>query len=234
MANNQVMLITGTSKGIGKYLVEYYVDKGFEVIGCSRSATNYKLNHYTHFSLDITDEHKVKQLFRHIRKTHNRLDILINNAAIASMNHFLLTPLNSLESILKTNITGTFLFCREAAKLMKKNHFGRIVNFSTVAVALKLQGEATYVASKAAIQNLTEVLAKEVAGYGITANIIGPTLTKTDLIRNVPQVTLENLLEQQALKRFGEFQDISNVIDFFISEKSDFITGQTVYLGGIN
>ncbi len=232
-AEQQVMLITGTSKGIGKYLVEYYTSQGFHVIGCSRKPVDYEIENYQHFCLDVSDETKVQELFRTIRKTHKRLDVLLNNAGIASMNHILLTPLETVENIFNTNMIGPFLFCREAARLMRKNHYGRIVNFTTIAVPLKLEGEAIYATSKSALLTFTQIFSKEVAELGITANALGATPIQTDLIRNVPTEKINNILKEQPLHRLGEFRDISNVIDFFISPKSDFITGQVVYLGGV-
>jgi len=127
------MLITGTRKGIGKYLVEYYTQKGYLVIGCSRQEVDYDIDNYRHFVLDVSDEMSVKQMFMEIRKTYKKLDVLINNAGIASMNHILLTPLQTVKDIFNTNFVGTFLFCREAAKLMQRHNYGRIVNFITIA-----------------------------------------------------------------------------------------------------
>lgn len=233
MTEEQIMLITGTRKGIGKYLAEYYVLKGFQVIGCSRSKVDYELKNYQHFCLDVADEGKIKQMFAEIRKEYGKLDILINNAGIASMNHVLLTPLSTINKILNTNVIGTFLCCREAAKLMQKKKYGRIVNFATVATPLKLEGEAIYAASKAAVVSLTEILARELAEMGVTVNAVGPTPVKTDLIRSVPQEKIDALLNRQAIRRFGEFKDISNVIDFLIHPESDFVTGQVIYLGGV-
>jgi len=232
MINKPVMIITGTRKGIGKYLAEYYALKGFQVIGCSRGNSDIELDNYQHFSLDVCDEKEVKKMFSNIRKTFGRVDILVNNAGVASMNHSLLTPLSTARKILETNVIGTFLFSREAAKIMKRNDFGRIVNFTSVGTKLKIEGEALYTASKAAVENLTEVLSREFAEYGITVNAIGPTPSSTDLIRNVPEDKIDNINQRLAIPRLTENRDISNAIDFFINNESDFITGQVIFLGG--
>lgn len=229
----QVMLITGTRKGIGRYLAEYYAGRGYQVIGCSRGAADWEADGYEHVECDVTDEKGALRLFAHIRKTYGRLDCLMNNAGIASMNHSMLTPVDTVRRVFDTNVIGTFLFSREAAKLMKAGGFGRIVNFATVATPLRLEGEAAYAASKAAVVSLTEVLAKELAPFGITVNSVGPTPVETDLIRSVPKDKMDRLLARQAIPRFGTFDDVVNAIDFFVRRESGFVTGQTIYLGGV-
>ena len=233
MNDQRVMLITGTRKGIGKYLVDYYLERGYLVCGCSREPADYSHERYQHFCLDVADEKGVVSMFAAIAKAHGRLDVLINNAGIASMNHLLLTPASTVNRIFQTNLMGTFLCCREAAKLMIKSKDGRIVNFATVATPLKLEGEAAYASSKAAVVSLTEILARELGPWGLTVNAVGPTPVKTDLIRSVPKEKMDALLDRQSLKRFGEFEDIANVIDFFLKPESDFVTGQVIYLGGV-
>jgi len=233
MSQQAVMLITGTRKGIGKHLVEYYLQRDWTIYGCSREPADFTYDNYYHFCLNVSDEDKVKAMFAEISRREGRLDVLINNAGVASMNHVILTPLSTVHRVLNTNVVGTFLFTREASKLMMKRKWGRIVNFATVATAMKLQGEAIYASSKAAICSLTEIMARELGDLGITVNAVGPTPTKTDLIKSVPKEKIDRLLEQQAVHRFGEFADITNVIDFFIRPESDFITGQVIYLGGI-
>jgi len=233
MGENKVVVITGTRKGIGRALAEYYARHGCYVFGCSRSPFEAELPNYRHCCLDVSDEPSVKRMFSEIRRQEGRLDVLINNAGVASMNHSLLTPLAALNKIIETNFTGTFLFCREAARLMQLHKYGRIVNFASVAVPLKLEGEAVYAASKAAVICLTQILAREFADFGITVNAIGPAPIKTDLIGGVSREKLDALIERQAIRRYGEIRDVINVIDFFVHPASDFVTGQVVFLGGV-
>ena len=123
---------------------------GYRVLGCSREPAQWSLDGYTHYAADVSDEAQVRRLFQAVRKEHGRLDVAINNAGIASMNHSLLMPADVAQRILNVNVLGTFLVCREAAKLMRRGGGGKIVNVSSVAVPLRLEGEAMYAASKAA------------------------------------------------------------------------------------
>ena len=230
---DRVMLITGARKGIGRHLAEHYTGQGYRVIGCSRQNSEFTHKNYEHSCLDVADEGQAQELFSTIRNNHGRLDVLLNVAGIAAMNHVMTTPIASFHKILATNVIGTFLFCREGAKLMQKRRYGRIVNFTTVAVPLKLAGEAAYAASKAAVLTLTQVMARELAAFGITANAVGPNPVSTDLIAAVPKQKLDALVEMQSVKRLGVFEDVSNVVDFFIKPESGMITGQVIYLGGI-
>ncbi len=231
---SRVIVITGSRKGIGKSLSEYYLESNDIVIGCSRGEATIEHQNYRHFILDVADERAVISMIRKIKKEFGKIDVLLNNAGVASMNHFLTTSYKSVQDIFATNFFGTFIFSREVSKVMMKQKFGRIVNYTTVASAMRLEGEAIYAASKSAIENFTQTIAKELAPFNITVNAIGPTPVETDLIKAVPKNKIEELLEKQAIKRFGTFEDIKNVIDFFIDERSDFITGQIIYLGGVN
>lgn len=231
---NKVIVITGTSKGIGKYLSDYYLKLGAIVIGCSRNNSNIIDKKYHHYTLDVGDEKAVIDMVREIIVKFQRIDVLINNAGIASMNHLILTPLATAKKIFDTNFFGTFLFLREVSKVMIKQKGGSIVNFVSVASPLRLEGEAVYAASKSAVSNFTEIAARELGEYGITVNAIGPTPILTDLIRSLPKNKVDDLVKKQSIKRMGTFEDVSNVIDFFIDEKSRFITGQIIYLGGIH
>lgn len=232
MTDREIVLITGTRKGIGRFLAEHFVKKGAVVEGCSRAPIDWTLPNYTHHIADVTNEAQGKAMLSSIRKRHGRLDIAINNAGIASMNHVLLMPGATATKIVQTNLCGTFLICRESAKLMKKHGYGRIVNFSTIAVPMNLEGEAIYAASKSAVVTFTKIIARELAGYGITCNTVGPAPIKTDLIRGVPSDKIDQLVNKLAIKSLGSFEDVANVIDFFVRPESNAVTGQIIYLGG--
>ena len=230
---NKIILITGTRKGIGKELALYYLKIGCKVIGCSRGSSSIINDDYRHYEIDVSNEKAVVNMIRATKKEFGRIDVLLNNAGIASMNHFLTTPYQTAQNIFNTNFFGTFLLSREVSKIMMRQKNGRIVNYTTVASAFRLEGEAIYAASKAAIENFTQTISKELAPHNITVNAIGPTPVKTDLIRTIPNKKIDDLLTKQAIKRFGTFDDIKNVIDFFIDDQSNFITGQIIYLGGV-
>lgn len=231
---SKIIIITGTRKGLGKALAEYFLAGGDLVFGCSRRSSSIEHPNYKHYSFDVSSEKDVINMIRDVYKKTKRIDVLINNAGVASMNHALLTPYSTLEKIFQTNFNGTFLMCREVSKIMIRQKFGRIVNYSTVAVPLNLEGELVYSSSKAAVEQLTKVLAAELGQSGVTVNAVGPTPISTDLIKNVPENKINELIEKQGIKRLGTIEDVLNVVNFFIAPESNFITGQIVYLGGVN
>lgn len=228
-----VYLITGARKGLGRALAEHYLAQGALVVGCSRSQTTLTHPNYQHFCLDVADEKAVMSMVRKVKAKLGKVDYLLNNAGIAAMNHLLTTPYSQAQKVFQTNFFGSFLLTREVAKLMMQCKQGSIVNYSTVAVALNLEGEAIYAASKAAIESLTRIAAKELAPMGIRVNAIGPTPIDTDLIRGVPKAKIDALLSQQAIARMGQVSDVINLVDFYNQPQSEFITGQIVYLGGV-
>ena len=233
MVEQQIMLITGTRKGIGRHLAEYYSKRGFLIYGCSRTPIDYTLDNYHHFCLDVTDETKVTQLFSTIRKAHNRLDVVINNAAVnLTRSPLLLVPYQSALQTIEINLLGTFVMSREAAKLMMKHSTGRIINFSSMAVKHEVEGEAIYTASKSAVVSLTRVMAKELFPHGITCNVIAPSALNTDLMETVDRNKLQHLLQRNAIRETGKMEDVHNAIDWLLSKKSSTITGQVIYLGG--
>ena len=227
------IVITGTHRGIGRRLAEYYLSRGDKVAGCARHESDLRHGSYCHFIADVCDENQVGAFAAGVRQEFGHVDALVNNTGIASMNHFLMTPLETAKNLMNVNYFGSVVCIRAFLNLLKKSGHPRVVNFTSVAVPLALEGELAYASSKAAIENMTRILARELANFKITVNAVGPNPVYTDLIAKVPDDKMRRLLERQAIHRLGEFEDVINVIDFFISPRSDFVTGQILYLGGV-
>lgn len=230
----RVIAITGSRKGIGRFLAERYLAAGEVVFGCSRQESDLAHARYCHAIADVRDATSVRKFFDAIRAADGGLDVLINNAGTASLNHLLTTPEEASRRMIETNFLGALYGLQEAARLMRKRSHARIVNLVTVAAPLALEGEAVYAASKAALETLTRIAAKELGPLGITVNALGPTPVDTDLIAGVPKAKLDELVSRQAIRRIGTFEDVANAIDFFIRPESDFVTGQVIYLGGVS
>lgn len=228
-----VIAITGASKGIGLELCKYYAGQEKQVIGLSRSASEFKHDHYRHIQTDITDEAAVKDALKVIAADFGRLDTLINNAGVLTSQYAMLMPGTAAEQMLKTNVYGAFLMSREAAKVMMKRKFGRIISMSSMAVPLSPAGDAMYAASKSALTQFMQVFAKEVAGYGITCNVLGVSAIETDMMKKIPPEKLDAILKQLPIQRQVTIADITNALDFFIKAESAAITAQVMYLGGV-
>jgi 3-oxoacyl-[acyl-carrier protein] reductase len=228
-----VVLITGTRSGIGKNLAQRFLELGAAVEGCSRKPPDWEAPGYTHHAVDVADEEQVRGMVADIRKRHGRLDVAVNNAAVASMNLSLLTPATTVDKIMAVNFRGTFLVSRESAKLMRKNKFGRIINITSAAKELRIPGEAIYAASKGAVETFTRLLAVEVAPLGITCNAVSPGLMETSLTKGVPGPAKDALIQRLAMKRPSTFEDVNNAVEFFASPRSSYVTGQVLHLGGV-
>ncbi|MEO6445123.1 MAG: SDR family oxidoreductase [Gemmatimonadaceae bacterium] len=229
----RVAVVTGSRKGIGKHLAEHLLATGYRVIGCGRTTECWTADGFEYLQADVTEEAQVLALMRHVSKTYGRLDVLVNNAGLAFMNHSLLTPVSTVDKMMRANVSGTFLASREGAKLMRKRKFGRIVNISSAVVPMRLAGEAAYLASKSAVETLSQVMARELAEFGITVNVVGPGPTATDMTRGVPADKIDTLRQQFYTKRLTTMDDIANVVSFFLRPESAAVTGQVIYLNGV-
>ena len=228
------IMITGASRGIGKTLAEHFLAIGDTVVGVSRTKSELVSVNYHHYIADVAIEADAKRVFANVKSEVGSLDVLINNAGIARMNAFALTPIDNAQDIINTNFMGTFIFCQKAINLLRKSPNGRIINLSTVAVPLNLAGEAAYAASKSAVETLTRIMAKEIGCFGITCNAIGPSPIATQLISGVGEDKINKLIQQQAIKKMAKVEDVTNIVDFYLQPSSHMVTGQILYLGGIS
>lgn len=229
----QTVLITGASRGIGAHLVEHFAAQGAWVAGCARSMTPAERATGRDSRVDVTDEKAVNAWIRGIHRERGQIDVLVNNAGAASMNHSLLTPSSAIRDAVELNCIAGFTASRQAVKLMKRRSYGRIVNLTTIAVPMLLEGELSYAASKAALETMTRIMAAEVAPFGITINLVGPCPVATDLIAGVPRAKMDALIARLPLGRMASLEDVAYAVDLFCRPQAGHLTGQTLYLGGV-
>jgi len=193
---NSVALVTGTNRGVGRAIVEALVAGGArKIYAAARNTDGIKDlvaaggGKVEAIQLDITNDAQVAAAAAHCKD----VNLLVNNAGAASMNALLLTPGETAERLMRVNYLGTFHCLQAVGKVMVRQRAGRIVNVTTVAVPLALEGEAAYVASKAAVEALTRVAAKELAPSGVVVSAVGFGPVDTALTRTVPPARLEAL-----------------------------------------
>lgn len=230
-----LILITGTSSGIGRALGEQLAANGHSIIGCSRRPSRIQTGGYRHFQVDLTSPDDVRQMFRTIKEEFGFIDALINNAGTAVLNPFLLTPDSEIERIFRINVFAVFSCTREAVKLMRhsKHEAPSILNVSSVAVPWSIQGESVYASSKSAIEQSARNFSREVAHLNIRVNTIGLPPMRTALTRSVESSKIDALVERQAIKRMCTIEDVIGPVEFLLSPAARFVTGSTLFLGGV-
>jgi len=236
--NGKIVLVTGSSRGIGLEITKHFLECGASVIGISRSASDFKHRHYTHFELNLGDTEAILHFFKkQIQPAYAQIDIVINNAAVLTSQHAMIMPAKNAIDMVNVNLLGTFFISREAAKLMRKQGNARIINISSMTTSLEPVGESIYAACKSGMVTMNNILAKELSSYGITCNTLSITAYETDMLNQHSDVAKEKikaLINNLPIPRIARKEDIFNVIDFFASPNSSYITAQTIFLGGIN
>jgi 3-oxoacyl-[acyl-carrier protein] reductase len=232
----RTVLVTGSSRGVGRSICDQLTERGDLVFGCSRSGENELVRkNYRHFVLDVCDEVAVRGMFAAIAATTPKLDLVINNAGVSTARLALVTSAAEFTEVVQSNLVGAFVVMREAIRMMKRVRFGRIVNFSSINVPLASVGASSYNASKAGLEKLGETLSRECATDDITINCIGLSLVAGSGM--VEELSVGALVaKQQALTKASllEIDEIIHAIDFFAAPVARNITGQTVYFGGIS
>lgn len=236
---DKFVLVTGASRGVGLLIANYFLENGAIVIGLSRNESKIGNNPlYFHFSVDLSDPQSIIDCFRKvISKQFKTIDIVINNAAVMTSQYSMIMPVKNAVDMINTNLLGVFMVSREAAKLMRSKSQSRIINIGSMASSIEPVGDSIYAATKAGIISLANVMAKEFSVYNITCNTLAITAIDTDMLRShneTAQIKIKEIISAMPAPRFADKDDILNVIDFFASDRSSYITAQTIYLGGIN
>jgi len=239
MYKGKVIIVTGASRGVGLHITNHFLNNGGTVIGLSKSENkNISHNCYHHFQVDIGNSESISNCFRkEISKNFKNIDILINNAAVLTSQYSMIMPIKNAMDMINVNLMGVFLISRETAKLMRGKNPSRIINIGSMASSLEPMGDSIYAATKAGIISLANIMAKEFSPMNVTCNTLAITAIDTDMLRShndTAQDKIKEIIASMPIPRVAEVDDILNVIDFFASDRSSYITAQTIYLGGIN
>lgn len=234
---NKIIIVTGASRGVGFNIATYFLKQNAIVIGLSKGISTIIHDNYHHFSVELSDPNSIANTFKLIKKQFINIDFLINNAAVLTSQYSLIMPIKNAVDMVNVNLLGVFFVSRESAKLMRKSSYGRIINISSMAVSLEPAGDSIYAATKVGIQTLANIMAKELSAMNITCNTVAISAIETDMLRqHTPQAQekIKDIINDLPIPRMAKIDDILNVIDFYCSPRSSYISGQMIYLGGLN
>lgn len=219
---------------MGRTIAEHYLERGARVVGLARGPGTIEHAEYTHHQVDISVPTQVQDTFRKIAHDQGSIQIVVNNAAVLTSMHAMIMPAGAAEAMLNTNLLGTFMVSREAAKLMRKSKWGRIINVGSMAASLEPAGDSVYAMTKAGVATLANVLARELGPLGVTCNTIGLTAIESDMLDQLPRDRIDAIIAGLPIPRLASADDILNVLDFLCSDRSSYITAQTIWLGGVH
>lgn len=245
MGTKKVALVTGASKGIGKAIAIRLAQAGNDVIinynkdlagaqstqeACASYGVVAKL-----MQGDMSQEAEVNSVFKAIKAEFGKLDILVNNAGITRDGLMISMKDENFREVLEVNLYSAFYTMKEAARMMAKNRFGRIVNVSSIVGIRGNAGQINYSASKAGLIGMTKSVAKEMASRNIKVNAVAPGFIETEMTDKLDDITKLQLLESIPLKELGKPEDVANLVNFLVSDQADYITGQVISVdGGMN
>jgi 3-oxoacyl-[acyl-carrier protein] reductase len=230
----KLALVTGSRRGLGRMMAEHILRGGGRVAGFARGEATIDHPDYLHFRVDVGDPESVQAAFAELKKVTDSVQITVNNAAVLTSQYSMVMAPAAAQAMLNTNLLGAFLVSRESSKLMRRGKWGRIVNISSMAASLEPIGDSMYAATKSGLATMTNVMAKELAPLNITCNTLAVTAIETDMLAQLPQDKVAQVVAGLPLPRFAEPDDVFNVLDFLVSERSSYVSAQTIHLGGVN
>ena len=239
--SGKVVLVTGSSRGIGAEMIKAFGKHGAQCVvnyvadpqGQNKTdATNVAkdLNKPLLIECDVTQPAQVEAMMKQIQDRHGGLDILVNNSGIISDRSIKKMSMDYFESVIRVNLTGTFIVTQKAAAILR--NAGRIINMSSVSGQMGLFGQANYSSSKAGIIALTKVSAREFARQNITVNAIAPGFIDVGMSKGVPDEAMQNFIKQIPLGRLGDVGEIVNAALFLASPMASYITGHVLNVNG--
>lgn len=239
--DKKVVLITGASRGIGAFTVTLLAQQGHKVVinyanndqQATQIVENIKAAGGTasRFKADVSQSNQVELLFDYVINMYGKIDVLINNAGIMNFKKIALLDDATIDKVIAINLKGSLYAMREAAKRLEQG--GKIINLSSSVIGMKLEGYGIYTASKAAIESLTAILAKELRAKNITVNAVAPGPTATELFfEGKSDELIAQLAKASPLERLGTVEDIAAVLNFVVSDDGNWINAQTIRVNG--
>ena len=223
------VIVTGGNRGIGKGIVLSLLNQGYLVLATSRDSKKFDMSHQNLqvANLDVCDQASIDD-FQKIANDFDP-DILINNAGITKDNLFLRMTEDDWEKVIDTNLNSVFRMTKLVVKGMLKKKWGRIINISSISGSMGNPGQTNYSASKAGVEAFSRSLAKELGSRNITVNSVAPGFIQTDMTQGLID---EEITKKIPLQRVGSVEDVASLINFLVSEESNYITGQTLVVDG--
>jgi 3-oxoacyl-[acyl-carrier protein] reductase len=239
--NDQVALVTGASRGIGRAIAERLAACGATVIGVARSLEALQGTLQTirdaggtaeGFACDVADSTDVNRVVDEVEAKYPKIQILVNNAGITRDNLILRMEDDAWQEVIDTNLKGTFHFCRAVGACMLRGRYGRIINISSVSGLVGNAGQANYAASKAGVIGLSKSVARELASRGITVNVVAPGFITTDMTDALTEKIKTEVKDKIPLRRFGKPEDIADLVCYLASPGAGYMTGQVIAVDG--
>ncbi len=240
--SNQVAVVTGGSRGIGRATCIQLAKAGAHVVinyagneGAAKETQKQCEQYGVQAVLvqgNVALEADVDRLFEEALKINGRIDILVNNAGITKDNILLRMKTEEFDDVINVNLKGAFLCMKKASRIMLKQRYGRIINLSSVVGLRGNIGQLNYAASKAGVIGMTKSLAKELAARNVTVNVIAPGMIATEMTEEIADAAKEAILSTIPMGKPGEAEDVANAIVFFASKEAAYLTGQVLCVDG--
>jgi 3-oxoacyl-[acyl-carrier protein] reductase len=239
---DQIVVITGATRGIGKAVSLAFLQAGATVLGIYQSnlqaaaqlqEESGSLQDKLHlFQCDVSDERQVSSFFSEVEERYSAIDVLINSAGIRRDALLALMSSTDWKAVLDINLTGTFLMAKQAVLLMLKKKYGRIINITSPVSHLGFAGQANYAASKAGQIGMTRSLARETARKKITVNCVSPGFIETDFLQGLPKEQLDLYKGMVPMRRFGTAAEVADAVLFLAGRNASYITGAVLDING--
>ena len=243
LLEQKTAVITGCNRGIGKATLETFAENGADIFACVRKESDEFTDVMTKLAVkagvsitpiyfDFAESEQVKAGIKSIISSKKQIDILVNNAAVATGSFFQMTSMQNLKQLFEINFFSQILFTQGISRYMSRFKTGSIINIASTAGLIGGAGTTSYGSSKAALMFATKTMATELGVMNIRVNAIAPSITKTDMFDQMEEKACKKLIESSALKRPAEAVEVANVALFLASDLSSFITGQVLRVDG--